>query len=288
MLTIRPLKRSVRDPWTSLLLSAAALISTSSPARAESQAPLPVSVEILAADGTAFAQFPASPGGITERAWLQAERGARYRIRIRNDGDQRVGIVIAVDGRNIISGARSDLRRQEPMYVLEPGVTEAYSGWRRNLQAVNEFYFTDWADSYAEAFGDRSAQGVIAVSVYPERVSWRQRRELDDSAHRDKAGAAVPAADSAASARGESRAAGTGYGERRDEPAMRVAFDAAPDAGKRLFLKYEWPETLFHRGIYCRDGTELAGSAPRRNRFWPDAWSEAGFAPPPPRPGIRR
>ena len=61
---------------------------------------------------------------------------------------------------NIISGARSDLRRQEPMYVLEPGVTEAYSGWRRNLQAVNEFYFTDWADSYAEAFGDRSAQGA--------------------------------------------------------------------------------------------------------------------------------
>src|SRR6185295_13303302 len=128
----------------------------------------PVSVEIVAPDGSTFREFPVSARDGSLRSYLQAEKGARYQVRVRNNSGQRLGLVIAVDGRNIISGGKSDLERSEPMYVLAPYATEDYAGWRANLDAINEFYFTDWSDSYSEAFGDRSARGVIAVAVYGE------------------------------------------------------------------------------------------------------------------------
>ena len=64
-------------------------------------------------------------------------------------------------------------RAPSPCTCSAPYGTQDYAGWRANLDAINEFYFTDWSDSYAEAFGDRSARGVIAVAVYRRR--WRRR-----------------------------------------------------------------------------------------------------------------
>ena len=128
----------------------------------------PVSIEIVDANGQVFREFPVNARDGALRSYLQAEKGARYQVRVRNTTGERLGLVIAVDGRNIINGAKSELARSEPMYVLAPYGTQDYAGWRANLDAINEFYFTDWSDSYAEAFGDRSARGVIAVAVYGE------------------------------------------------------------------------------------------------------------------------
>src|SRR5688572_33439649 len=138
-----------------------------------------VTVEIVDRNGAAFEQFPTRTrkGSDAYRAYLQAEPDARYRIRVRNGTGERIAVVIAVDGRNIISGARSELARSEPMYVLSPFENAEYSGWRTSLSDVHEFYFTDWQDSYAEAFGDRSAKGVIAVAVYREKERKRDIRQ---------------------------------------------------------------------------------------------------------------
>jgi hypothetical protein len=250
--------------------------------------PNEVTVEVIDEHGATFSQMPVRKGGDAFRAYLQAERGAQYRIRVANRSGERVGVVVAVDGRNIISGARSDLANGEPMYILGASDTGEYSGWRTNLSEVHEFYFTDWKESYAEAFGDRSARGVIAVAVYREKerpaFSFSERDERarasrqptpQSAAQAAGASAGNVASDKAASAeRSESKAAepGTGYGDRRDEPAVRVAFEAQPRASSRVFLKYEWRETLCDKGIIdCSDSV---------NRFWPDTLS---FAPPPPR-----
>lgn len=225
-----------------------------------------VRVDIVDEHGVVFEQFPATKRGHARRAYLQAERGARYRIRVHNAGGERVGVVIAVDGRNIISGARSELAASEPMYVLAPWTRQEYSGWRTSLEDVHEFYFTDWEDSYAEAFGDRSAKGVIAVAVYRERPRLLQTPELaSEQRSRD---AAAPAAKSEP---------GTGYGERRHEPATRVAFDAEPRSSSRVLLKYEWRETLCAKRIIdcARDGEP--------NRLWDERDEGFAFAPPPPR-----
>ena len=147
-----------------LLLSLTAVLLTANLAMSGN-----ISVEIVADQGYTFPVYPVRSDRSTYRAYLQAERNARYGIRIRNHTDRRIGLVIAVDGRNIISGKKSYLRNTERMYVLDPYAEATYSGWRTGRNEVHRFYFTNAGDSYAEAWGDQSAMGVIAVAVYPEQ-----------------------------------------------------------------------------------------------------------------------
>lgn len=258
----------------------------------------PVSVEVVDEHGVKFEEFPLSNNSRdVHRAYLQARRGATYRIRVRNHSGERVGVVIAVDGRNIISGQRSDLTPRESMYVLGPWESGDYRGWRTNLQEVHEFYFTEWPDSYAEAFGDSSAQGVIAMAVYrdrdwqarleQERLEQERRRQydqrMDRGAHPPEAAADAAAGRSApAPGRANEKASaaaappGTGFGEQRYDPAQQVEFRAERRPMSRSILKYEWAETLCRKGISC-DGHRVPK---RSNRFWPE--DGYGFAPHPP------
>jgi hypothetical protein len=241
--------------------------------QARASNPAPVSIEIVAADGRTFREFPVDARDGSMRSYLQAEKGARYQVRVHNTSGERLGLVIAVDGRNIISGAKSELARDEPMYVLDGWDSQSYAGWRANLAAINEFYFTDWSGSYAEAFGDRSARGVIAVAVYrevaPPRPVYQARPEEERSAD-----VAAPAASASQKAERQARAdsAGTGYGDRRIDRAVQVDFVAQSDPDSRHFIKYEWRDTL------CRKRVIECGEP---NRFWDE--STLGFAPPPPR-----
>jgi hypothetical protein len=229
----------------------------------------PVTVEIVDAQGRIFADFPVRARDGAQRSYLQAERGARYEVRVRNTGGERVGLVIAVDGRNIINGRRSELARGEPMYVLDAWDTQRYAGWRASLDAINEFYFTDFSDSYAEAFGDRSAKGVIAVAVYrevpPPEPVYSPRDEESRARSSADAAASAPSANRAAE-----KSAGTGYGDRRTDLVVEVDFVARAAADSRHFIKYEWRETL------CRKKIVDCGES---NRFWDE--SALGFAPPP-------
>jgi hypothetical protein len=235
--------------------------------------PSPVAVEIVAPDGRVFQEFPVTAHDGSWRSYLQAEKGARYEVRVRNTTGERLGLVIAVDGRNIISGEKSGLGREEPMYVLGGGESQSYAGWRANLDAINEFYFTDWSDSYAEAFGDRSARGVIAVAVYREDTPPRPVYQTHPEEERSAADAA-PAAGAPQKSGRQSRAdsAGTGYGDRRIDRAVEVEFVARSDPDSRHFIKYEWRDSL------CRKRVLECGE---QNRFWDE--STLGFAPPPPR-----
>jgi hypothetical protein len=237
----------------------------------------PVVVEVVGRDGRVFREFPVEARDGALRSYLQAEKGERYGIRVRNTTGQRLGIVVAVDGRNIISGRKSDLTRAEPMYVLDPFATQDYAGWRASLHSINEFYFTDWSDSYAEAFGDRSARGVIAVAVFREVRPVRIEQGNGENARAQDSlpsPASAPAEKSARRAPG-SESAGTGYGDRRVDHAVEVEFAAESRADSRHFLKYEWRETL------CRKRVVNCGEESEPNRFWDE--SVLGFAPPPPR-----
>ena len=234
----------------------------------------PVSIEIVDANGQSFREFPVTAHDGALRSYLQAEKGARYRVRVRNTTGERLGLVIAVDGRNIINGAKSQLGRSEPMYVLDAWGTQDYAGWRASLDAINEFYFADWSDSYAEAFGDRSARGVIAVAAFGEVPPPRAVLQPYDDRERSADSAGSPAASSVPSARSDAAAeksAGTGYGDRRADHAVQVDFVARSDADSRHFIKYEWRATLCRKHlIECAE----------TNRFWDE--STLGFAPPPP------
>ncbi len=210
------------------------------------------------------------------RSWLEARKGERYSIRIRNNTRGRIAVVVAVDGRNIISGARSDLRPDERMYVIGPHESATYEGWRTARDTVNRFYFTEPSDSYAAAFGDRSAIGVIAVAVYRE-VETARIRHRENGAPEARPGmekrADVPGAASRSCApEARSDSAGTGFGEETDSPSIRVSFLPESRAAERHFLKYEWRDTLCRNGIIdCRwSGNRFRGE------------DDGGYAPYPP------
>ena len=233
-----------------------------------------IDLDVIDSAGRRFDTYPArSEAADVVRAYLQAEPGARFRLRVRNPHGERVGVVIAVDGRNIINGQRSELAASEAMYVVGAYRTHVFSGWRTDANHVHAFYFTDDTDSYAGAWGDFSAMGTIAVAVF------RERRVADDLTHQEsaprrqapkpKAPAASSPGEHGSDEMGEAQA-GTGFGERQWSQSRRVQFAASDRAVFRHIVKYEWRSALCRRGIVS--GCE------QPNRLWP----ELGYAPYPP------
>jgi hypothetical protein len=224
-----------------------------------------VDVQIRSDSGRILSLYPVMVQSAHRKVYVEAVKGDHYSILVRNLLNRRVGVVVAVDGRNIISGKKSWLRNDERMYILEPFGQGEFKGWRTSLDSINRFYFTDVADSYAAAFHDESAMGVIAVAVYPE-VKRPDPADLSGSSM-------GPARREAPAAKSEGESAGTGYGRQEHSPARVVAFDPENAAAEKVYIKYEWRSTLCRRGIL-----QCGAARPPRNRLWDDD----GFAPPPP------
>jgi hypothetical protein len=253
---------------------AALLLFSGAPARAYPVGDS-VDVKIVTDDGRTLPFYAQKSRHALKKVFAEALRGDPYRIVVHNRLDRRVGVVVAVDGRNIISGEKSWLRNTERMYILEPYATNEYSGWRTGRDRVNRFYFTDVPDSYAAAFGDTSAMGVIAVAVYPEVRRYEPRQDFSFSSPLGKGkdgGSARQAAPSVQ--REESKSAGTGYGREEYSPSRQVRFDPEARAVETILVKYEWRETLCRKHVISCGG----GYGEPGNRLW----DRYGFAPPPP------
>jgi hypothetical protein len=232
-----------------------------------------VKVEIRGADGRGLPLYPASSTPAQKKVYAEAARGGEYAVWIRNLLPRRVGVVVAVDGRNIISGKKSWLKNHERMYILGPHESREYRGWRTGSDRVNRFYFTDAGDSYAAAFGDTSAMGVIAVAVYPEMVREEPAPPAADLS-RDRAGSAAQSlkAEKSAPAGHAMESAGTGFGRDEYSPSRVVSFEPEAKAVETVLIKYEWRATLARLGVIPEERPPLP-----RNRLW-----DEGFAPPPP------
>ncbi len=230
----------------------------------------PVRIEIIDDHGRSFAKHQHRNGYKSHRAYLEAKKGKNYKLRVRNQTNKRIAIVIAVDGRNIISGKKSNLKNHERMYVLGPHQSATYKGWRTGKNRVNRFHFTASGDSYAAAWGDHSAMGVIAAAVYEEKP----QRQYSSDYYSNKV---APQA----KRRSASEAAGTGYGREEHSASVRVNFRPKSTVAAKYFYKYEWRETLCkHNVIQCHSNYYNKPD----NRFWPNNDRGHGaYAPPPPR-----
>jgi hypothetical protein len=247
-----------------------------------------VEVRIVTDDGRTLPTYPVNMHHGVRKVYAEAIKGNHYRIEVNNRLNRRVGLVIAVDGRNIISGTKSWLKNNERMYILEPYGSGEFAGWRTAQDSINRFYFTDVPDSYATAFGDESALGVIAVSLYPEVQRYKLSGPLSRTVPSSRDGYENKAAGAPAAredygkvmkgkdARSEQalESAGTGYGRGVYSPSQIVAFEPEKRAVETIYLKYEWRSTL------CKLGVVECVEQPRRppNRFW----DNGGYAPPPP------
>ncbi|MDH3689977.1 MAG: hypothetical protein OEU36_10920 [Gammaproteobacteria bacterium] len=226
-----------------------------------------IDIEFVSDNGQVLRQFPIGTSAEEYRAYLEAINGQNYSIRVHNRTGQRIGLVMAVDGHNIISGQKSYLKPSEPMYILDPYSYGSYGGWRTSEKQVHRFYFTDEKSSYAGLFGDFSAMGVAAVAVYPEKQAQPYSKQEEEQSL---------AADAAPESRARESLSkpGTGFGEEQWSPTVRVDFLPQSQPVAKYFVKYEWHESLCRKAVIECDQTT--------NRFWPEDRTQSKFVPFPP------
>ena len=227
-----------------------------------------VDVRIVSDRGGEFTKYRTYPRVYEQGTYfyVEAVKGERYAVQVANQSDRRIGVVIAVDGRNIIDGRKSELRCIERMYILGPHETNTFEGWRTGMDRTNRFYFAEQSDSYAEkVFSDASAMGTIALAVYRERLPEPMRSfDMHSRMNQAPAGSVAPAPmESRTSDRVEKKSEqpGTGFGETTYSPVRVVQFDPERTSVEKIVMKYEWRSEL------CRKG--IIGCEPK-NRFWPD------------------
>jgi hypothetical protein len=272
----------MRSPGSALLWSlAGTLLLLPAPARAQVdgrfEAPGSLVDVSVAVEGRP-APLYAAPDG-SGRFYLEARRGTRYDLRIENRSGQRVGVLVAVDGLNAVSGEREPAAfrpdaRPGRMYVLGPWEDVSVRGWRTSLDEVRRFTFTDEQRSYATRSGQANGKmGWIEVKVYRERHRphvWERPWKLDDregarGRTRDERAGAAPA--SPAPAEGteqersdDSRAAGEGLA-RKDAPSRSAASEPAPYGERReSYLGTGWGERTDDRATLVHFEPETSPS----------------------------
>jgi hypothetical protein len=234
-----------------------------------------VDVRIISDSGEEFIKYKTYPRGYRDGKffYMEAVKGQRYAIQVTNKLNRRIGMVIAVDGRNIIDGKKSDLKRNERMYIIGPYETNTFEGWRTGMDRKNRFYFTKPSDSYAEkVFADASAMGTIALAVYREKLPEMVPYSGSSSRMNEAPAKAAPYAPGESGSadrlnQKKDEQAGTGFGETTYSPAYVVHFDPEHAIAEKIVLKYEWGSEL------CRKGIIPCGP---QNRFWPNDYE---FAP---------
>src|SRR5690606_7442493 len=73
--------------------------------------------------------------------WLAGVPGHRYAVRLTNTSNERVLVVLSVDGVNAVTGEDAD--PSQAGYVLAPWQSTEIGGWRKSLDEIAQFRFTD-------------------------------------------------------------------------------------------------------------------------------------------------
>jgi len=236
-------------------------------------------------DGHGTSPLFMAPGKF-DRQYFQAFEGRNYSLVLHNNSGERVGVLIAVDGLNVISGDRSSLSRNESMYVLDPWGSATIRGWRTSIDGVRRFVFVDEEQSYAERSGQANGDlGWIRVLAFREQHQWWEpraqvrdqdedsRRELDGDRQQPPATKSAPREGIAPSpsrnfADDQHSNPGTGWGDQRYDPVNRTVFIAEAAPTDRITLRYEYEDGL--RALGIRIG--------RHQRLWERERGQLGFA----------
>ena len=99
--------------------------------------------------------------------WVAGTPGHRYSVRLTNTTGERVLVVLSVDGVNAVTGQTAN--PAQTGYVLAPWQSAEISGWRKSMDDVAQFVFTDLPDSYAARTGRPRNVGVVGIAVFREK-----------------------------------------------------------------------------------------------------------------------
>ena len=102
------------------------------------------------------------------RHYVAGRPGNEYQIRVRNRTGDDLLAVVSVDGVNAVNGETAHWGQSG--YVL--GAHQAYDirGWRKSLQQVAAFFFTEHSNSYAARTGRPDNVGVVGVALFRRKA----------------------------------------------------------------------------------------------------------------------
>ncbi len=271
---------------------------------------------VIAANAPASAQAAYGPrlvhlsvvdrdSGETKRVYLHDRRyfvagqtGRRYSLRIQNTSNERVLVVLSVDGINVISGETADFNQRG--YILSPHETGDINGWRKSETEIAAFRFAPLPQSYAARTGRAGDVGVIGMAVFRERRvpppppmsqnRWKERRnDYPSTMPPPPPPPPAPIAEASAGRANQDAAKsvpmprsseklGTAHGEIEHDVSRIAPFQRAsstPDAVR--LVEYDSTENLIAAGVIPPISVEL-----RRPRPFPAQPANAGYVPDPP------
>jgi hypothetical protein len=155
--------------------------------------------------------------------------GKEYSIRLANRTDERIKVVVSVDGLNVLFKHPVRGRAAEDVgFVLGPRKTQVVAGWQVDGDEGQRFVFSpgEWSEGQA---ADARQIGIIEVHVYRELKHWTLPGTEEQEA-----------APSGGSAQGARRPpVGTGAGEDFENEVQRVHFRPASDEpATRAVIQY--------------------------------------------------
>jgi len=102
------------------------------------------------------------------RNYVIGEAGRRYSIVIRNRTQNRLEIVVSVDGLDVIDGKAAAFSKRG--YLVDPQSELEIDGFRQSMDTVAAFRFGSVRGSYAnQKHGDSRNVGVIGLAIFHER-----------------------------------------------------------------------------------------------------------------------
>jgi hypothetical protein len=230
------------------------------------------------------------------RVFVLGTPGERYNVRVSNPTSERVEAVISVDGRDAISGQVGDFVSQRG-YLVPAFGTVLVEGFRRSMDDVAAFRFTDPENSFSARRGTPQNVGVIGVAFFKERERKRDvivtpprphHRKSAEAADGEAPSASAPAKGKRGAGRAEASEPrssaennlGTEFGERRHSAVVEVPFERMNPARPNQISNVRYDDV---RGLEAR-GIDLSSLG--RRRFVrvsdePEAFPVSRFAEPP-------
>lgn len=224
------------------------------------------------------------------RYYVAGKPGNEYQVNVRSNQPGEILSVVAVDGVNAVSGETANWSQSG--YVLSPYTSFAVKGWRKSLQRVAAFFFTEIENSYAARSGRPDHVGVIGVAVFraraepavgisrdierkrqapaanepPGEAQGSANESATQGAHADTAAPRAPAV----TPQPAQKSLGTGHGQSETSVVRLANFERASSTPDEVIsIYYDSYNNLVAQGI-IRERTRIARPQPFPGQFVPD------------------
>ncbi len=110
------------------------------------------------------------------KLFVRGKKGDRYAIYLKNRSEDRIEVVLSVDGIDVMNGRDASFEHRG--YIVNPGAKLVVEGFRDSRDSVAAFRFSDPKQSYsAETRAETTNVGVIGLALFNERGTGHYARQ---------------------------------------------------------------------------------------------------------------